>query len=596
MSRSPRAWLQDSRQAENGERAGLEHRVRPRAGLLTGSLLAVLFAAAVLAASASSAQAKSPTTHTSPPTTHAVVMLALGSGYTPHGATPVRVLQRRLRTAGFSPGPIDGRYGPLTQAAVESFQASRHLQIDGIAGPITLTALHNTYHSLYPGAGYTISGGSPAVRVMQRRLAKAGFSPGPIDGLYGPLTAHAVARYQTAHHLPANGIADPATLTTLTHHSGRTTSPHRPAKHRAPQRPVRTHPTPTPKPAPATAHRTSSPPIGLIAGLIALALVLTLATAWLTKRRRNERRTVITRAINAYPPDGRADATAAQIHPTTTPTPGPTTTPDPPTSIAPRLVEDTPGERAFSYALLLEKHGDEQGAVAAYERADRLGHPAAATNLGILLEHQGQHAAAEAAYRRAEQRGDPDGAFNLALLLGERGEHTAALHAFARADRLGHPAATTNLGVLLEHQGQHAAAEAAYRRAEERGDPHGAFNLALLLGEQQDHAGALRAYQRADQLGHPAAATNLGVLLEHQGQHAAAEAAYRRAEERGDAHGAFNLAVLLEARGDHEGAKHAYERAEALGHPEIAQMARAAEAQLGQHQRPTQTGGSHDAR
>ena len=249
MSRSPRAWLQDSRQAENGERAGLEHRVRPRAGLLTGSLLAVLFAAAVLAASASSAQAKSPTTHTSPPTTHAVVMLALGSGYTPHGATPVRVLQRRLRTAGFSPGPIDGRYGPLTQAAVESFQASRHLQIDGIAGPITLTALHNTYHSLYPGAGYTISGGSPAVRVMQRRLAKAGFSPGPIDGLYGQLTAHAVARYQTAHHLPANGIADPATLTTLTHHSGRTTSPHRPAKHRAPQRPVRTHPTPTPKPA-----------------------------------------------------------------------------------------------------------------------------------------------------------------------------------------------------------------------------------------------------------------------------------------------------------------------------------------------------------
>ena len=79
---------------------------------------------------------------------------------------------------------------------------------------------------------------------MQRRLAKAGFSPGPIDGLYGPLTAHAVTRYQTAHHLPANGIADPATLTTLTHPQ-RTTSPHPPAKHRAPQRPSRTHPTPS---------------------------------------------------------------------------------------------------------------------------------------------------------------------------------------------------------------------------------------------------------------------------------------------------------------------------------------------------------------
>ena len=190
------------------------------------------------------------------------MLLALGSGYyTPHGAAPVRVLQRRLRTAGFSPGPIDGRYGPLTQAAVESFQASRDLQIDGIAGPLTLTALHDTYHSLYPGAGYTSSGGSPRVRVMQRRLAKAGFSPGPIDGLYGPLTAHAVTRYQTAHHLPANGIADPATLTTLTHHSGRRrarTGPPSTARHSDPSaRTPPRHPNPHPPQLIAPAHRRS---------------------------------------------------------------------------------------------------------------------------------------------------------------------------------------------------------------------------------------------------------------------------------------------------------------------------------------------------
>ena len=607
MSRSPRAWLEDCRPTGiargAGERAGLEHRVRvgSRAGSLISCLLpslcaVLLLGTALLAGSASSAQAKSRTTHTEQSSAHpaaSTVLLALGSGYyTPHGAAPVRVLQRRLRTAGFSPGPIDGRYGPLTQAAVEGFQASRALQVDGIAGPLTLSALRATYHSLYPGAGYT-SGGSPRVRAMQRRLAKAGFSPGPIDGLYGPLTAHAVNRFQTAHGLPANGIADPATLTTLQHRPAPPRSPHPPAKHRSPQRPVPRHPTPAPKPA---AHRTSSPPLGLIAALIALALMLTLATAWLTKRHRHERRTVIAPAINGNPPNGHADATAAQIHPTSTPTPEQTTTPQEPTSITPRLIEDTPGERAFSYALLLEKHGDEQGAIAAYERADRLGHPAAATNLGILLERHGERAAAEAAYRRAEQRGDPDGAFNLALLLGERGDHAGALHAYQRADQLGHPAGATNLGVLLEHQGQHAAAEAAYRRAEQRGDPDGAFNLALLLGERGDDAGALHAYQRADQLGHPAGATNLGVVLEHQGQHAAAEAAYQRAEQRGDPHGAFNLAVLLEAHGDREGAKHAYERAEALGHPEIAQMARAAEAQLNQHQRPTQTGGSHDAR
>jgi peptidoglycan hydrolase-like protein with peptidoglycan-binding domain len=33
-----------------------------------------------------------------------------------------------------------------------------------------------------------------------------------IDGRYGPLTTEAVKRFQEAHHLPADGIADPETL------------------------------------------------------------------------------------------------------------------------------------------------------------------------------------------------------------------------------------------------------------------------------------------------------------------------------------------------------------------------------------------------
>ena len=48
MSRSPRAWLEDSadRCAGVGERAGLEHRVGPRAGSLTSCLSAVRSAVA----------------------------------------------------------------------------------------------------------------------------------------------------------------------------------------------------------------------------------------------------------------------------------------------------------------------------------------------------------------------------------------------------------------------------------------------------------------------------------------------------------------------------------------------------------------------
>jgi peptidoglycan hydrolase-like protein with peptidoglycan-binding domain len=69
---------------------------------------------------------------------------------------------------------------------------------------------------LATGAGYGGSGGSPLVRLLQRRLAAVGDPPGPIDGLYGPLTENAVAHFQAAHGLLVDGIAGPVTLAALT--------------------------------------------------------------------------------------------------------------------------------------------------------------------------------------------------------------------------------------------------------------------------------------------------------------------------------------------------------------------------------------------
>ncbi len=48
--------------------------------------------------------------------------------------------QEHLATAGITI-PIDGDYGPATQAAVESFQTARGLTVDGILGPATWAAL-----------------------------------------------------------------------------------------------------------------------------------------------------------------------------------------------------------------------------------------------------------------------------------------------------------------------------------------------------------------------------------------------------------------------------------------------------------------------
>jgi peptidoglycan hydrolase-like protein with peptidoglycan-binding domain len=53
----------------------------------------------------------------------------------------VKVLQRALAAVGFSPGSVDGDYGPSTQSALEKFQTSKGLTPDGVLGPATLAAL-----------------------------------------------------------------------------------------------------------------------------------------------------------------------------------------------------------------------------------------------------------------------------------------------------------------------------------------------------------------------------------------------------------------------------------------------------------------------
>ncbi|HHW56183.1 MAG TPA: LysM peptidoglycan-binding domain-containing protein [Clostridia bacterium] len=50
-------------------------------------------------------------------------------------------LQARLKSLGFDPGPIDGVFGPKTEAAVKAYQQSRGLPVSGIVNDITWNAL-----------------------------------------------------------------------------------------------------------------------------------------------------------------------------------------------------------------------------------------------------------------------------------------------------------------------------------------------------------------------------------------------------------------------------------------------------------------------
>jgi len=64
----------------------------------------------------------------------------------------VTALQNALKTAGFSPGIIDGDFGSGTFNAVSAFQQSKGLLSDGIAGPRTLTALGLVASAALPDA------------------------------------------------------------------------------------------------------------------------------------------------------------------------------------------------------------------------------------------------------------------------------------------------------------------------------------------------------------------------------------------------------------------------------------------------------------
>ena len=114
----------------------------------------------------------------------------------------------------------DGIFGPVTRNRVIRYQLDRSagefwafsfpLHVDGIVGP-------QTWFRLAPP---TIKKGAEgnAVYLLQQILKVYGYppyDPGPLDGIFGPLTEAAVKNYQGDYGLQVDGIVGPKTWCAL---------------------------------------------------------------------------------------------------------------------------------------------------------------------------------------------------------------------------------------------------------------------------------------------------------------------------------------------------------------------------------------------
>ena len=53
----------------------------------------------------------------------------------------MKQIQQALTDKGYNVGPVDGSFGPMTDAAVRDFQKDAGEYVDGIVGPKTWPAL-----------------------------------------------------------------------------------------------------------------------------------------------------------------------------------------------------------------------------------------------------------------------------------------------------------------------------------------------------------------------------------------------------------------------------------------------------------------------
>lgn len=111
------------------------------------------------------------------------------------GVADTRKIQIALRRAGFNPGAADGKWGKKTVNAVKEFQKNHGLAADGIVGK-------NTWAKLMQYSAFS----RDKMKQVQQALANAGYQPGPVDGVLGKKSTHALKAFQKSQGLTPDGV------------------------------------------------------------------------------------------------------------------------------------------------------------------------------------------------------------------------------------------------------------------------------------------------------------------------------------------------------------------------------------------------------
>ncbi len=133
----------------------------------------------------------------------------------------VRTLQNALERHGYELGEIDGKFGPRTLRALETFQERNDLPVTGTSNAGTWQKLESQRVISQDAPGVTLrpvlSRGATGSEVvsLQGLLADLDYPVGSQDGSFGRRTERAVETFQRLNDLPRTGVVTAETWTVL---------------------------------------------------------------------------------------------------------------------------------------------------------------------------------------------------------------------------------------------------------------------------------------------------------------------------------------------------------------------------------------------